>query len=199
MSAVGASRFVSRVIVMFPPFRWDDETLKTWSEEVVRFLSGFSDDVLARAADNMVGTRKKGTPSVAECVDVCKEAKYWIDAQKDQVQAALDSNERARRSPVWSEDRKQLADHLLDTPLARAAAKENWISSYYDFCLKNARAPNEYEARECRRIAQRFDGYYEMAIKGELGFLSVGLEKLGASMLKNRSALVDRVLNGVVK
>ncbi len=210
--------FVDKIIQRFPPsFRWDEVQKKSWSGDMIEELSGFADDVLTRALREMIRTRKEAkTPTVAECIGACLEAKKWIEAEKNKGQLPLEQGPAATHMD-WTAERLKLATELAcdpNNPMVKQAAKEGWIGVLHGFVRKhqrmpeasckiayrkNSKTPLQYvsEVEWCKREARDFEEAYAAAVKG--GFAGAAtLEALGAEMLKRRNEKIDRILNGVV-
>lgn len=209
--------FADTVLQHFPPFRWDEEKEAAWAETMVKELSGFSAEVINRAAREMVRTRKKEkTPLVSECIDACSEAKRWLEIERSKEVLPVDaSGPTFAPSLDWTADRLRLASELMDSPLGKQAAREGWVGILWSFARKNARMPEagrniEYrkskatpvrmvsEIEFCKLEAADFGEAYKLAVRGAaLGnSFMMALEKLGAEMLRRRHVTEQRVLGG---
>lgn len=198
MSTQDALTFIDRIIKNFPPHNWTEDRQKEWVGSVVKELGQMPREALARAADEIVRTRKVArTPVVAELVEACKEAEYWVKREKGEGQLPIDQQE-VLRFAVWSDERKRLADDLIRTPQGKTAAKEGWIRGLHDFCREHGRAPNEYEVRTIKADAEAFQTAYEKALRGGWP-QAAALADLGGKMVRRGEELADMVLHGVVR
>jgi hypothetical protein len=198
MSSKDALDFLDRILKNFPPYNWTEDRQKEWVTSVVKELGQMPRDVLMRAADELVRTRKVArTPVVAELVDACKEAQYWVERDKAGGQLNLDSRE-VKTFAIWSDERRILADQLVMTPQGKRAAKEGWIFGLHNFIRENGRVPTEYEERQLKQSSEEFLVEFRKCLNG--GFACAKpLAELGAKMLKRREELSDMVLHGVVR
>ncbi len=191
--------FNDEIIAHFPPkFRWDDGQKKSWVMAMVRELSGFSAEVLQRAARQLIATHKEDkTPSVAKCIAACSEAQRWVRAEQNGGKLQLDGA-GVSRDRNWTDDRKRLADDLIMSPIGKQAAKEEWVKSLWNFCRRNSRLPQPNEIEGCKREHREFmEAYRQCSISPHprvRQWLSMGDE-----MLKRQKEMADYVLNGVVK
>lgn len=199
MSA-NVSEFISHVVLHFgePKFDVSDtdkpKAYNEWLRSLARSLRGFSPECLKKASEVIVETRKyRSFPLVSECIDACKDAQIWLNAQKPQLRFGPE-----KRMSEFSPDRTQLADELIMGEMGRMAAKEGWISALHQFCRKEMRLPDRDEIKGCINAARAFDGGLEMARRGDCGPQSHAILQLGLTMLSKRQALADRVLHGVI-
>lgn len=148
--------FIETMTVRWPPFRWDELQERAYADDLMRELSGYSPEVLERARRDMVRKRTKTqTPSVAECLAACAEAKRWstVETSKDQ----LISNPAREGLSEWSPERVGLAYELIRTTLGKQAARENWILGLWNFIRRQGRHPAEKEISQLRADAKSFD------------------------------------------
>lgn len=200
MSTKAALAFVDAVIQNFPPYRWDEDQEKNWTQRMIKELGGYADDVLDRASKELIRNRKdRRTPLLAECIKACKEAKFWVDAEKRATELPVDQKDSAQKYIEWSDHRQKLADELVMGVMGKQAAKEGWTLSLHEYVAQNGHLPKEsFEVEKLKRQAKGFDAAYEATVRG--GWAQAkGLEALGASMLRRRNGLIDMVLHGVVK
>lgn len=198
MSSKDALEFLDRILKNFPPYNWTEDRQKEWVTSVVREVGRMPRDVLMRAADEIVRTRKAvRTPVVAELVEACKEAKYWVERESSKDGLPLDKDD-VRKFALWSDERLRLANDLVMTPVGKAAAKEGWIRGLHDFIREHARMPAENEIVRLRIAARDFNEEYEKCLRGT-GPLMKSLAELGGKMVKRGEELADMVLHGVVK
>lgn len=199
MSAV--TEFNDRIIQRFPPsFRWDDAQKRSWSEDMVRELGGFSAEVLERAVRQIVATRRDlKTPLVSECIAACLDAKRWIEAEKRKGELPIGASFIPGASHQdWTAERLRLADDLIMGPEGRQAAREGWVVGLWDYARKHSRLPPASEFGTLRREAKEFDEAYAECVKGGWPHAQ-GMERLGAAMLKRREEKTQMVLHGVVR
>lgn len=159
--------FVKTMLDRWPPFRWDETQERAYAEDLQRELSGFPADVLERARRDMVRKRTKTqTPSVAECIGYCVEAKRWADVERNKGQLIPDDSRGPHHE--WSTERVKLAYELIRTSLGKQAAKEGWILSLWDFIRRNGRHPTaEREFSQCKASAREFDATYAAVVRGD--------------------------------
>lgn len=198
MSERGVAQFIAVVGLHFPRPKFnDDEALEAaWVASMTRTLSGFSDDVLARAAQRILERRhpkRDGAyfPKPAECSDIC------LDVQKLHKLSEVPLLARPKGDD-WSDDRLALAFDLVNGEMGRRAAREGWVDGLYHFARKNMRLPQPAEigtliagVRETERIIAELDA-------GPASMLTTAIIRFGKSVLARRSELKDAVLDGVV-
>ncbi len=222
MSKEAVGKFVSAVLQHFPPFRWEEHQEKAWAETMVRELGGFSSEVVEHAAREIVRTRKKPqTPLVAECIDVCLDAKKWLDAKNNAGQLSLTAATADPYLKDWRED--DFANEIAlnrKNPLCVQAAKDGWIGTLHTFVRKQRRMPSATdktiyrksikapeqvvsEIEWCKREAKDFDEAYAVAVRGNddkdrrpAGAMRALVSNVGDAMLKRRNELADCVLRG---
>jgi hypothetical protein len=217
MSSKAVLTFIDTVIQHYPPYRWDEEQEKAWVSTMARELSGFSEDVLDRAIKEMIRTRKdRRIPLVPECLSACHDAKRWIDAEKRNGQLPIEQEGVPSSWAEHTNERKKLALDILRSPVGRQAAQEGWIGALDEYVRKNAKMPPPSEFGALKRKAKEFDEAYALCVRGVAEIetwvpkdkraemircreemLKV-CEGIGAKLLREREALVDRVLHGVV-
>ena len=194
---MSVSGFVKTMLDRWPPYRWDETQERAYAEDLQRELSGFTAEVLERARRDMVRKRTKTqTPTVAECIGYCEEAKRWADMERNKGQLIADPAKE--RQHEWSTERVKLAYELIRTPLGKQAAKEGWVLALWNFIRKQGRHPtNEREFNQLRADAKALDEGYAVAVRGDSGMRGIALkalEKLGASMLEKRKELADEAM-----
>ena len=194
MSTKDVVAFVKTMLDRWPPYRWDETQERAYAEDLQRELSGYLPDVLERARRDMVRKRvKTQTPSVAECIGYCSEAKKWIDAESNKGQLLPPPE----RNHEWSPERVKLAYELIRTPLGKQAADQGWVLALWNFVRKNGRHPvSEREFAQARADARSLDDAYAMCVRGAEGVAGMMLkacETWGASMLAKRKALAEEV------
>ena len=200
MSDKAISSFIDTMIMHFPPYRWEDEQEKTWAATMTRELRGFPGNVLDKAAETMVRTRKdRKIPLVSECIAACLDTKKWLDARDAAGKLPIQDAQASHLD--WTAGRLKLATDLVMGLEGRQAAKEGWIGTLWGFARRNARLPSGAEIGVCKRQAKDFDEAYADCVRAASCSKNVGvldlmstLERLGAGMLQQRNELADRVL-----
>lgn len=205
MTSKAVTDFVETILLHFPPFRWDEEQEKAWAATMVRELACFQPDVLRKAAETMIRSRReRRIPLVSECIDACSDAKRWLDANKRASSMDVGQAPPTASEMKWAE-RERLADDLIACPLGQSAAREGWIGALHAYAVKFGRLPQQGELTTVKAQAKDFDSAYADVVRGEAPdkagevrkippmMLSV-LQKLGADMLAKRRARERRVL-----
>ena len=199
MSERGVAQFISVVGLHFPRPKFnDDEILESaWVASMTRTLSGFSDEVLAQAAQKILTTRhpkRDGAffPKPAECSDICVEIQRWSKASETPLLAKPNPND-------WSDERLSMAFDLLKGEMGRRAAREGWVSALYHFCRKNVRLPNADEIGGCIASAKNVERIMAEIEQREPSAFNNAVLGLGRSVLQRGNELADRVLHGVLK
>ncbi len=211
--------FADTILQHFPPFRWEEHQEKAWAGRLVKELAGFSAEVVRRASDEIVRTRRKPqTPGIAECIDACVSAKRWMDANRNKGKLPIEGGDDplGRVELDWTAERLKLASDLMNTPLGKAAAKEGWIGALWSFARKNQRLPQPNEIDGCKKTAKTVDELFRGCVDGS-GWPVEDKKKFpwlnqaginehrkrclewGEAVMGRRQDLVDRVLHGVVK
>lgn len=186
---VAVTKFIMLVSAHFPrqKFAGDEAREALWVQSMREMLSVYSDDVLMRAAEDIVRTRdpdKDGTmfPKPKECLDACETAKKALAFEATPL---LETSERwAQRvseADLWSQERINLARDLLASELGQRAKREGWADHLFHFMRINKRLPQGPEVAETIRAARAHaDLLAELAEKGDL--LSRHLRTYGASV-----------------
>ena len=203
MKIQSATDFVSAVVQIWPPFRWDEVQERAWAELMARELIAFKPAVLERGFQEMVRNRKETRiPTPAECIAACAQARKWLDLEADAGQLP---GLRVDPRNEWSAERVKLAYDLIKSGMGKQAAQDDpcWILALWHFCRRNQRLPAGHEIEQCRKEALDFDEVYRDVLRGEavgsdgvVGELpnAQSLQKLGASMLAKRERLCREVL-----
>lgn len=191
-------KFIMTVSAFFPRQKFAGEEAKEalWLRTMGEMLGGYSDAVLARAAEEIIRTRdpRDGTmfPKPAECIAACDAAKKVL------AHIATPLLPKTEKADDWSDDRLALAFDLVNGEMGRRAAREGWVDGLYHFARKNMRLPQPVEigtliagARETERIIAELDA-------GPASMLTTAIIRFGKSVLARRSELKDAVLDGVV-
>jgi hypothetical protein len=160
MSEAAVLRFIATVELHFPRPKFSgDETMEAaWVKSMNRVLSRFDDDVLASAAERILGRRHpkddgRFFPSPAECVEFCEEA---LDVKQRSATPLLST---AKRDPSpWAGWRTVLADDLMESATGKQAAREGWGLAFHTFCRENGRAPETpQEIARCKSSRRALD------------------------------------------
>lgn len=195
------TNFINKLVVYFGEPKFDvEEASKTWAHrewlrEMILNLADFPDDVLEQAASIIASTRKhRNFPLISECKAACYDARRKIAEAKPAL--PLDA---AQKAQSFSAERQQLAKDLIQGEMGITAAKEGWIWSLYQHCLRHACLPTDNRKIQGMKDAARLMSKdVEGAARGEFGPFSKDIMDLGQSLLKKRDALRDYVLHGVV-
>ena len=199
MSEAGVHRFVAVVALHFPRPKFnDDEVMEgAWIASMNRVLSGYSDEVLAEAAQRILAQRNpkrdgKFFPVPSECSDVCTHV-----AKLQEMQRTPLLSYGHRDSSPWAGWRMQLADELINGEMGRQAAEEGWVLILHDFVRNNGRMPTGNEIARCRQDAKVFDEAYAECVRGHWQgngqFVQAAFVKLGDSMVARRDDLAKAV------
>lgn len=203
MSAEGVARFISVVALHFPrpKFNEDEVMEAAWVASMNRTLGGFSDEVLADAAERIVSSRhpkKDGRffPTPAECSSACVEASKLIAASETPLLAKPKGDD-------WSDDRLALAFDLVRGEMGKRAAREGWAARLYNFCRINMRLPNAQEAFKCQEEARSLEvaiRSYEAKLEAattteDVAFLA-SIVQMAGTITAERQKLEQRILRG---
>lgn len=194
MSTAAVSKFITDIAMHYPKKHETRAAEKAWLQSMAAHLRGYSDLVLARAAQTILDHRKERFfPLPSECKDACEAARQAMEA----VELAHDLPAlRSSLGDEWSTERVKLAYDLVKSGMGKQAARDNpcWILGLWHFCRKNQRLPEAREVDKIRRDAEDFDRSYRDCVIGDAGPFSKSLEKLGATMLAKREKLRAEVL-----
>lgn len=174
--------------------RPDSTDPKAFVAEYARALERFVPSELKAAGDLIVETREYKTtwPSVPEVVRACETVRATA-----RVKAMPPRKSEHDAYPEWSEERKKLANTLIQCDMGRQAATEGWIGALWDFCRANQRRPHFGEIPKIRAVALDFDKAFCDCSDGDL-VLGAALIKLGKSILARREELAQ-IANGEVQ
>lgn len=201
MSTKGVLKFIDDLTVNFSFRRdWDEEREKNWSTLMVRELGGYADEVLAKACREIILTRGKRQgeqwmPTIAECLSVCKEAKYWLEAERQKQDLPVDVKKDAK--PYSKERKVFVRNHLLRGEMGKRAATEGWARALQDFCRVNNRLPDQNEAASLVRLSRQTFELHEGLLR-KTDAVSKVLAETGRLMMEREKALADFILHGVV-
>jgi len=213
--SLSAVEFAEAIITHWPPFRWDEHQELSWTQALVRELSGFDRQVLGNAMAHLVRTRRDTkTPTVAVCIDACVAERRYLEAQKRIESLPIDAKPEERDRPWYSPQRKDTVDVLVKCPLGKQAAKEGWIGAMYAFAMEHGRLPRPdmhvaapkvigphpirpyigmTEIAMCKQQAKDFDMTYALCVRGE-NHIARQWASTGEAMLKERERLANMVL-----
>lgn len=192
------AEFIAVIESHFPKRPSDDERMdKAWLVSMNGFLRGYSSEILAQAAKDILRTRDRsrngGTwfPTPKECIDACDAAKAHLEPPKMLSTGQKDS------SP-WATWRIDLADELIrTTELGRQASGEGWILALHDFIRVNARMPKDAEINICRSSAKSHIELVEACRSGLAGGeFGPALARLGETMMQKGRDMKAHVLEG---
>lgn len=203
------SAFISDLAVHYTTPKYDDpKDRQRWLKSFVVELRGASPEVLKRAAQLIINSRKnRYFPLVADCRQAVREAAELVKfEQRLQTLPTL----RQALGDEWSQERRDLADQLIKSGLGKEAANDGWILALWDFCRRFQRLPDDqrYEARNakeaedfagcselkfCKRAACGFDEAYQQCLRGGWP-QAYELKRLGDSMIAKRERLCQEVL-----
>lgn len=174
----GVDKFISRALVLFG--NPDSPDPKGFLEEYTRHLRGYDPEVLDRAMDILLKTRKfKTWPSIGEIVEAAGKAGSELP--------------KAPTNPFPTKrDHVDKAEAVLNKPVAVKAAREGWIMGLYDHWSEFGREPTQ------REIEEMIDGakFVDRCATGgvDMGAAHKMLLKLSHSMLIRREKLARRAL-----
>jgi hypothetical protein len=191
---LSAVEFAEAVITHWPPFRWDEHQETSWTQALIREVSGFERQVLGSALAHLIRTRRDTkTPTVAMCIDACVAERRYAEAQKVAESLPMHGAAKPKEHLLW-EERERLADDIVKGPDGKQAARDGWIGTLHAFIVNTGRMPNAGEMAKCKQQAREFDESYAQCVKG--GWPQAQrLEELGRDMLANRKRLTEMVLN----
>lgn len=193
-TAIEVGKLISVVGLHFPRPRFRDEIEEAaWTASVVRCLSPFAPEVLAKATEMIVRDRDpkrdgKYFPVPAELIRACKEAQCLLSA----ASAPLLSHDKRDQSP-WAGWRSDLANELVRTPMGQEAAKRGWIGALWDFCRRTARLPQRHEIPDVAQDANAFDEALDVCERGEAGPMNKPLLELGRKIKARRNEMAREV------
>lgn len=199
------SDFIETILLHFPPFRWDEDQEKAWAQTMARELSGFTPEVLRKASDTMIRSRReRRIPLVSECIDACSDARRWLDANKRASSMDVGHAPATATEMKWNE-RTALADTLVNCPTGRQAAQEGWIGSLHSYAIKHGRLPPANEFPALKADAKETSMICDMVFRGEApnragevlpipAMMRPILEKFAGNVLAKRHELERKVL-----
>jgi len=161
-------------------------------KDYVEALGEFGDDELAYAAKWMKTTRETRTlPVIADCLEACRHARKAIRASGYQPQPRREGDTR----DDWLPHRVDTASKMICSEIGRRAAQEGWLLGLWDFCRKNERHPNSFEADKVKKDSLSTWAYVDEAIKemnanGQDSRLAVQMRK---SMRNRYRSLKEKV------
>lgn len=188
--------FIALVGIHFPPPA-RDEKAALWELSMDRTLRRMPPDVLVKAAEIIIETRKpqkegKWFPTPSECIEACNKARRALESPS----APLLSHGERDQSP-WASWRIDRADELLKTTaMGRQAAAEGWTLGLHDFIRANMRLPSDGEAFKIKSTSMENRDLVQMCERGEAGSVSGPLARLGRSMLERGKDMAEYVVGG---
>lgn len=123
-------------------------------------LSDFTSHELEHAAKLLKTTRTSRTfPVIADCLEAARQA-------RDALQPPVKKRQQERGTPPeWTDERQREAGRLICCEMGRQAADEGWLIALWDFCRKNERRPNKFEAEKIAAYSKGTWAYVEDAEK----------------------------------
>lgn len=174
-----------------PPKHGTAEAERSWLRAIIEALQGASPEVLARAKQRIIETRKnRYFPLIAEIREACRHAADEVDFDR-RAHSFPALAEATGTGVEWSTERVKLAYDLIRTQQGKEASRDGWNLALWNFVRKNGKAPQGAEIERRKREAREFDQSYALCVRGMAGPLSGSLEQLGASMLAKRKELSD--------
>lgn len=193
-------KFIMTVSAFFPRQKFAGEEAKEalWLRTMGEVLGGYSEAVLALAAEEIIKTRdpKDGTmfPKPSECISACDGAKKILDIRATPL---LPKMEKAND---WSDDRLNLAFDLVNNEMGRRAAREGWLSSLYHFIRKNMRLPHQQEVAAIIAERRSIDQFIQsLSNKERPTPVDAALIGFARSFEQRRDELYEGVVNGVIE
>lgn len=176
--------------------RFDDErSEQLWLDQMIDELKGYDGEVLKDAARNLLRKKLQGFPRLAECVEVCNEAKRWIDGRKPKLPMGADAGDR---EAGWLGRYETLADSLITGPEGREAARDGYVTSLWQFIGRQGRLPSPGEKAKIITGARETDELYAAMLRGTQRSGNAGLDAICLlaveGMLAKREEMRARVL-----
>lgn len=194
-------KFIMMVSAFFPRQKFAGEEAKEslWLRVMETSIGGYSDAVLALAAEEIIKTRDPkadGTmfPKPSECISACDAAKKILEIR---AMPLLPPTEKANE---WSDDRMKLAFDLVNNEMGRRAAREGWLANLYHFIRRNMRLPQQHEVAGIvteRREVDRLIN--ELMNKERPTSVDAALIGLARTLIQRREELHEGVVNGVIE
>lgn len=147
------NKFIAPLAQVFTLPKADDFDLFVGAYE--ELLSTFSDEALALAAKQIIGSRTtRSFPLPAECNHACRDAIASMAAQdrrRPDNTAEIRNGPLEHRHPEWSEKHLKRTDELFAAcSFARASVEEHWSWSLWTWIQNNGRIPDVHEAAKIR-------------------------------------------------
>ena len=140
------ARFLHKLQVDYDlPHHLDDATKAERLADITKRLQEEDEDVQVRTIKIFAEHyRRRTLPTLRDVIDVIQVAREEIRLER--------FNARIQASKPVPETNEDIADRLLRSELGQQAAREGWVSTFYDFAMKNGRipAPNEIEDLKLR-------------------------------------------------
>ena len=220
--------FVAKLNVHFgePKFDVPDaskkQAMSEWTRAMKRNFEGFPDEVLARAADDIIATRQyRSFPLISECKKAVIEADKSVKAERPRLAISASDEGQADNHDY----RERIAYELLLGPMGRQAAKEGWVYGLFNFVRDHMRLPSPTAHCGDKRGLHREHGpcsEVECLKRGSAGVMTtlenlyrnqydilpskradweqqrLGFIAIGETMIKRREALENYVKTGVL-
>lgn len=166
MSVEAAKDFARKAYDLYPSPKWQPATQAAWVTEVIRNGAKYPDEVIERAWQDMLATRKPNrsgyvpTPSVAECIEYFNQAERWINAEQGKLPLG----------PLPEPSEHGFANSqraLAESELGRRAAREGWHMALLDHVFKDHnKLPTDPKVIErLQRESVEMDRYINEAIR----------------------------------
>lgn len=218
--STAVAKFVSTIAVHFPPPKFDGpEQEAEWLRSIVVSLRAYDEDVLRRAAQQIIDTRglrreEKWFPVPAEIRKVCAD----IKAQDEMSSLPLDKVPAASGKQDGGSHRYRNAYLLIDGEMGREAARDGWVLPLFWWVVRNGSLPSANRRGSFRTMERSADGgvhwetvscseldwvkrtatmgrdAYGECVRGAGGYLQGALKKLGESMFERERELASKVL-----
>lgn len=221
--------FVAKLNVHFgePKFDVPDASKKQamteWTRAMKRNFEGFSDEVLTRAADDIISTRQyRSFPLISECKKAVLDADKNLKAERPRLATAGPTEGNQSDTHDY---RERIAYELILGPMGQRAGREGWAYGLFLFIRDHMRLPSETAHCGDKRGLHQEHGpctEIECIKRGSAGVMTtlsnlyrnefdilpskradweqqrLGLIGIGETMIKRREALENYVKTGVL-
>jgi hypothetical protein len=185
-------KFIAVVELHFPrpKFNGDEQMESAWLKSMNMVLGGYSDEVIASAAERILMTRNpkrdgRFFPSPQECTEACDKAA----AYRQKAETPL----LTKPPELTYEERTALARDLMKAPIGRQAVRDGWGEAMFHFIVEHRRAPAGQEVDECRRSARQFKADYERLLRGDHPFANTWAKYAEGMVQKARELMGEKV------
>lgn len=164
--------------------RDDNEKQAGFFSDYDEALEEFTSHELQHAAKLLKTTRTSRTyPTIADCLEACKQA-------HDALQPPVKKRRQEQGTPPeWTDERQRQANRLISSSeIGKEAADEGWLYALWDFCRKNERLPNRFEAQKIAEYSRGTWKYVDEAIQDNI---SRGLDP--EPILKHKETMIKRL------